>query len=418
MRLLVFRIRKFNGKIGLLFVVFALFVFFLSRGLYTVSKQILSAELISSTFPGRVSLSDADELAKIGAVIEDAAEPGEQVEVKGRYRLLIKRRAGIETYVCDNPGVLCRPSTGRIFVLTDGGQCLRQLVQELEKKNPYGEFMSWDAVDEVFRLYDKARVIDFETGLGFTAQRRAGKMHADVQPLTAEDSAVMKKIYDGRWSWKRRAIILEVRGRRIAASMNGMPHGAGAISGNAFDGHFCIHFRDSRLHTNRVDPAHQLMVWKAAGKVGDMLVGAAPEQILRVMMTAVEQDDKVLAASFISPCLSGRNRPDTGKTREQAEALLGQIRWLVVGEIIETESQLGAVEFQVKLSYGLQNGTDVKNRTATFLVLRSQGKIPWQISFQSIEEFFQEPPEEEKQEGNNSGGNGSVYRDWKVDLEI
>ena len=51
----------------------------------------------------------------------------------------------------------------------------------------------------------------------------------------------MKEIY-GEWSWERRAIIVVVGGRRIAASMAGMPHGAGLIKDNDFPGHFCVHF--------------------------------------------------------------------------------------------------------------------------------------------------------------------------------
>jgi len=75
----------------------------------------------------------------------------------------------------------------------------------------------------------------------------------------------MKKIYGGKWSWARRAIVVEVDGYRIAASMNGMPHGGQAISGNNFDGQFCIHFLNSRTHgSDRVDPDHQAAIKKAA----------------------------------------------------------------------------------------------------------------------------------------------------------
>ena len=43
-----------------------------------------------------------------------------------------------------------------------------------------------------------------------------------------------------------------------------MPHGTCAITNNNFDGHFCIHFYNSRTHgTNRVDEAHQNCVARA-----------------------------------------------------------------------------------------------------------------------------------------------------------
>ncbi len=39
----------------------------------------------------------------------------------------------------------------------------------------------------------------------------------------------MKEIYGGKWSWKRRAIIVIHQDQWIAASMHGMPHGAGVM---------------------------------------------------------------------------------------------------------------------------------------------------------------------------------------------
>lgn len=60
-----------------------------------------------------------------------------------------------------------------------------------------------------------------ETGLQFQVQRRAGKNHADVQPLTKQDTAVMKQIYQGKWSWKRRAILVRKDDQFLAASMHG-----------------------------------------------------------------------------------------------------------------------------------------------------------------------------------------------------
>ena len=55
---------------------------------------------------------------------------------------------------------------------------------------------------------------------------------------------MMKKIYHNQWSWKRRAIIVLIDHQMIAASMHGMPHGAGALQ-NDFPGHFCVHFSGS-----------------------------------------------------------------------------------------------------------------------------------------------------------------------------
>ena len=99
---------------------------------------------------------------------------------------------------------------------------------------------------------------DVYTGKPFKAQRRFGSNHLDSEPLTAEDTATLKSIYGGEWSWGRRPILVKYNGHVYAASMNGMPHGTCTITNNNFDGHFCIHFYNSKTHeTKRVDEAHQ-----------------------------------------------------------------------------------------------------------------------------------------------------------------
>ena len=119
-------------------------------------------------------------------------------------------------------------------------------------------------IQNIFKRGRTATVTDVETGLSWTVLRSGGSNHADVQPLTAADTAKMKQAYGGSWSWNRRAIWVTIDGVTYAASMNGMPHGTGSITTNNFDGHHCIHFLNSRTHTgNRWDTAHQAAVQKA-----------------------------------------------------------------------------------------------------------------------------------------------------------
>ena len=108
-------------------------------------------------------------------------------------------------------------------------------------------------------------VKDVYTGKTFKCRRWSGYNHMDVEPLTADDAAVMKSVYGGSWSWERRPILVMYNGHVYACSMNGMPHGDETISGNGFDGHFCIHFYKSKTHaSNRVDEEHQACVNIAA----------------------------------------------------------------------------------------------------------------------------------------------------------
>jgi hypothetical protein len=138
-------------------------------------------------------------------------------------------------------------------------------------------------------------VVDVETGLAFRAQRRAGSAHADVQPLTRQDADTMKRIYGGRWSWDRRAVLLRYGDRQLAASMNGMPHGGDGIPDNGFNGHFCIHFAGSTTHgKSNLDLAHQTMTAKAAGELPRFLAALSPYQIADLFLIAYNQQDEQL----------------------------------------------------------------------------------------------------------------------------
>lgn len=114
-----------------------------------------------------------------------------------------------------------------------------------------------DHVTNVIPKNAKFTVKDVRSGKTFTAVRWSGVNHLDAEPATKEDTATLKSIYHGSWSWDRRPILILYRGNVYAASMNGMPHGTTTIN-NDFDGHFCIHFKNSKTHgTNVVDADHQ-----------------------------------------------------------------------------------------------------------------------------------------------------------------
>lgn len=123
----------------------------------------------------------------------------------------------------------------------------------------------WSIVDLLWKKGEIARIIDVDTGKSLQVKRLYGHYHADVEPLTRHDTQVLKEIYGGVWSWNRRAVIVQIHNMYLAASINGMPHGGRSIYDNDFPGQFCAHFLGSRVHNhNKVDPAHQAMVQKAA----------------------------------------------------------------------------------------------------------------------------------------------------------
>lgn len=155
--------------------------------------------------------------------------------------------------------------------------------------------LDWSEVNELLPRFSTFTVEDVETGKNFKVQRRAGSRHADVQPLTAKDTDVMKEIYDGKWSWRRRAIIVKSGKLRIAASMHGMPHGAGALANN-FPGHFCIHFNGSTTHRrDEMDLSHKLMILKSAGELEAYTGNAGPEEAASAFIAGLKQQDEDIA---------------------------------------------------------------------------------------------------------------------------
>lgn len=126
--------------------------------------------------------------------------------------------------------------------------------------------MDWwtSGIQEIFAKGVTAIITDVDTGISWKEKRFAGKNHADIQPCTKADTAKLKKVYGGHWSWARRAVFVTINGVNYAASIHGYPHGGSNLHNN-FPGHHCCHFLNSRTHkTNKVDKNHQKMVQKAA----------------------------------------------------------------------------------------------------------------------------------------------------------
>ncbi|WP_216828586.1 hypothetical protein [Alkalihalobacterium elongatum] len=155
----------------------------------------------------------------------------------------------------------------------------------------FGKILTWDEATKILPKYTSFKITDLETGFSFNAQRRAGSKHADVQPLTHQDTKVMKAIYGGKWSWNRRAIVVHVNNQVLAASMHGMPHGKGALA-NGFPGHFCIHFKGSTTHRlKNTDLSHQVMAHKAAGQLDQFTKQLSAEEVIELFLIAVHQKE-------------------------------------------------------------------------------------------------------------------------------
>ncbi|MCR4621895.1 MAG: SH3 domain-containing protein [Clostridiales bacterium] len=123
-------------------------------------------------------------------------------------------------------------------------------------------------IQSIFARGDIATVTDVATSISWRVKRKGGNNHADVEPLTAADTAAMKKACGGDFlTWHRRSVWVSIDGKKYAASMNCKNHGKYNIKDNGFDGHFCIHFTNSRTHcSNKVDADHQNHIKMALAK--------------------------------------------------------------------------------------------------------------------------------------------------------
>lgn len=155
----------------------------------------------------------------------------------------------------------------------------------------FGEYLDWESAAQYVVPIDSVFTVrDLYTGKTFRAKRTIGANHADCEPLTAADTAAMKEIWGGTFSWTSRPVFVIYNGRTIAASASSMPHagneyatagayteyrsggyGAGTnfdyVKGNNYDGHFDIHFLGSTTHsTGEKNEAHQKNVRIAAGR--------------------------------------------------------------------------------------------------------------------------------------------------------
>lgn len=309
----------------------------------------------------RTELGDLD-LALRGAT---ATAPVEWPSHWSWYRLTLDYRSGRRTlYISLDHQVFC-PTTGVLY--PELAPIVAPLTARLDQTF-FGEPLEWTTVSTLYARKSKVRVTDLDTGRIFWLYRYGGDLHADVEPASAEDAAIMRAIY-GEWTWRRRAVIIELGGRRVAASLHAMPHGGGDIRDNDFDGHACLHFAGSLTHgSRRSDPAHQLMVTKAAGSLGEVLHEPDPAVLAASYLMLVAQKDlltlELLTAAPLWP---------------EVEELCSGLVSLLVGELalVETGSTHAVVRADVAL-YRQGEGKERKGELRLALLRQAAG-TPWRV---------------------------------------
>ena len=164
--------------------------------------------------------------------------------------------------LCDSDGTVTASSTTAASTTTNASD-LTMAIYPAEKIDWYT-----GGIQTLWPKGSNVKVYDVKTGIVWWAHRWSGGYHADVEPLTAADSARLCKIYGvsstdeiaSKNLWQRRPCLITIGTRTFACSLYGVPHNypdGDTISNNDMKGQVCIHFTNSRTHTgNAVDSYH------------------------------------------------------------------------------------------------------------------------------------------------------------------
>ena len=127
-------------------------------------------------------------------------------------------------------------------------------------------------IDELWARGSNYKIYDVKTGIIWWAHRWAGGNHADIEPLTAADTARLCKAYGVTTAkeikdkdlYERRPCLVTIGTRTFACSLYGVPHNypkGDTIPDNAYDGQACLHFTNSRTSdSNKLDSGHQAAI--------------------------------------------------------------------------------------------------------------------------------------------------------------
>jgi hypothetical protein len=134
-----------------------------------------------------------------------------------------------------------------------------------------GKVVDWFTEGQyILKRWDVFLITDVDTGKSFKVKMIGGYNHSDIEPLTAQDTAVMKELFNNTWTWSPRAVVVFKDGMNIAASLSGMPHGADVVKDNDVAGMVDLYLSNSIPHGTSTSTAyvqqHYDMILKAAGK--------------------------------------------------------------------------------------------------------------------------------------------------------
>ena len=136
------------------------------------------------------------------------------------------------------------------------------------------QYANWyEKVKAVARKYPYATVYDIATGISWQVHIFSLGAHADYEPVTANDTAKLLKVFGGN-TWNPRAVwVVFSDGSVYIGSTHSMPHEVQHNRDNNFAGHSCLHFPRTQAQVTAIGPyatKHQSVIdagWAATQKM-------------------------------------------------------------------------------------------------------------------------------------------------------
>ena len=116
-------------------------------------------------------------------------------------------------------------------------------------------YANWyTTVKSVCRNYPYVTIYDFQTGISWQGHIFSLGAHADYEPLTANDTSKMLKVFGGN-TWNPRPVwVIFADGSVYLGSTHSNPHGTQHTTDNNFAGHACIHFPRTQEQVTAIGP--------------------------------------------------------------------------------------------------------------------------------------------------------------------
>ena len=115
---------------------------------------------------------------------------------------------------------------------------------------------------------------DPDTGISWTLRIMSRGNHADVEPLTAADTAAMFQAFGNKESWGPKVVYIKLPdGRWSIASTHNVAHGSQTILDNNFDGQNCVHFLRDMDECKQNDPDYGVQNQEAIREAWKKLTG-------------------------------------------------------------------------------------------------------------------------------------------------